>query len=76
MLEEINQIHPNIKLTFNHTSNPDEAKEHQCDYEFKTSIPFLDTPCSVKNGRIYTVSVLVRDPLPEGVPEGKARGNF
>ena len=54
MLEEINQIHPNIKLTINHTSNPVETKEDQCHCQFRTSIPFLDTLCSVKNGRIDT----------------------
>ena len=54
LFDEINQIHPTIKLTMNHTSIADEAPEVKCDCEEKSAIPFLDTLCSIKNGRIDT----------------------
>ena len=51
---EINQIHPSIKLTMNHTAIAGEAPGDKCDCEEKSAIPFLDTLCSIKNGKIDT----------------------
>ena len=51
---EINQIHPSIKLTMNHTAIAGEAPGDKCDCEKKSAIPFLDTLCSIKNGKIDT----------------------
>ena len=38
----------------NHTSIIGEAPENKCDCEIKSAIPFLDTLCSIKNGKIDT----------------------
>ena len=54
LFDEINLIHPSIKLTMNHTSIIGEAPENKCDCEIKSAIPFLDTLCSIKNGKIDT----------------------
>ena len=54
LLEEINKIHPQIRLTMSHTSVPGELLEDQCDCEKKSEIPFLDTLCSLKDGKIET----------------------
>ena len=54
LLEQINKLHPTIKLTLNHTSVPGEAKEDKCDCKSQDAIPFLDTLCTIKNGRIET----------------------
>ena len=35
-----------------HTSLENETKEDQCDCEIKSSIPFLDTSVSIKEGKI------------------------
>ena len=50
--DEINQLHPTLKFTMEHTSIPNEPKEDRCDCEFKSSIPFLDTSLSLENGKI------------------------
>ena len=52
MLEEINNIHPTLKFTFAHTTPEGEAAEDRCDCPVQKSIPFLDTSCSVEEGRI------------------------
>ena len=54
LLNEINQINPNIKLTMTHTSVPGEADQDKCDCLPVTSIAFLDTLCSNKDGKIQT----------------------
>jgi hypothetical protein len=54
LLEEINKIHPQINLTMSHTSVPGESIEDKCDCEPRSKIPFLDTLCSLKEGRIET----------------------
>ena len=51
---KVNQIHPTIKLTMNHTSIKDEPNEEKCDCEENFSIPFLDVSCSIKEGKIKT----------------------
>ena len=53
-LEEINQIHPNIKFTMDHTTPETEAKEDHCACERKNSVPFLDTLVSIENNQIKT----------------------
>ena len=50
----MNKIHPSIKLTMNHTSLAEENIENKCQCEEAYEIPFLDTLCSIKNGRIET----------------------
>ena len=44
LLKEINQLHPTIKLTMNHTSIPEEALEDKCDCKNQESIPFFRYP--------------------------------
>ena len=51
---DLNKIHPTIKFTINHTSNPYENSEERCDCTPQESIPFLDTLCSIKEGKIET----------------------
>ena len=48
LFNEINHIHPSIKLTMNHTSIVGKASEDKYDCEEKSAIPFLDTLCSIK----------------------------
>ena len=52
MFDEINEIHPNLKFTFNHTTPDEEAKEDRCNCMKKKAIPFLDTLLSIENGKI------------------------
>ena len=54
LLNDINQINPSINFTLTHTSVPGEADEDKCNCEPKSEIPFLDTMCSIKNGKIST----------------------
>ena len=54
LLKDINEIHPSIQFTMSHTSVVDEAIEDKCDCTPQTSIPFLDTLCSIQEGRIDT----------------------
>ena len=51
-MEKINQIHPQIKFTFSHTSPNDQ--EDNCSCSHKESLSFLDTSCSIENGTIQT----------------------
>ena len=48
----MNQIHPSLKFTLNHTSNGQESMEDRCPCVPSDSIPFLDTSLSVINGKI------------------------
>lgn len=50
--EEINQIHPNIKFTMDHTTPQFERQEDRCPCNPKSAVPFLDTSCSIKDGQI------------------------
>ena len=54
MFDEINKIHPSIKLTMNHTSIQNEPIEDRCDCPEIKSIPFLDTLCTIIDGKIDT----------------------
>ena len=49
--QEINKIHPAIQFTMQHTDNETEPEDNKCDCNPKKSIPFLDTSCSLKNGK-------------------------
>ena len=51
-LEDINQIHPNIKFTMKHTTNSLEVPEDRCDCTEEKSIAFLDTSLMIKNTKI------------------------
>ena len=50
--EEMNEIHPNLKFTFDLTTPQQEAEEDRCDCQVKNDISFLYTLLSIKNGRI------------------------
>ena len=50
--EEINQIHPTLKFTMCHTSVLTEPEQNRCTCNRTESIAFLDTSCSIKNGKI------------------------
>ena len=52
LFEAINQIHPTLKLTMQHTSIESEPEIDKCKCETRTSIPFLDTSCSIEGGQI------------------------
>ena len=41
LLEEINLVHPTIKLTLNHTTVPGEDSIDICDCKEEASLPFL-----------------------------------
>ena len=51
---EVNQIHPTIKMTINHTTPQSEIEEDRCSCEPQNSIPFLDVACSIREGQIET----------------------
>ena len=50
----MNQLHPTLKFTMNHTNPKDEKEEDKCDCKAQNSILFLDTSLSIENGRIET----------------------
>ena len=52
LFAEINLLHPTIKLTMNHTIRHNEPKYEQCECAPMLSIPFLDTMCTIKEGKI------------------------
>ena len=52
LFDEINTIHPNVKFTMSQTSLPEESEESRCSCPPQESIPFLDTSCKIKNGKI------------------------
>ena len=54
ILDDMNKIHQGIKFTLNHTSVPGEEEQDRCNCEPQFEIPFLDTLCSIQNGRIST----------------------
>ena len=54
LLKEINEIHPTMNLTFNHTTVPGERPEDKCDCKEQSDIPFLDTLCRIEDGKIET----------------------
>ena len=50
--DEINQIHPSLKFTMTHTSPSCETYEDKCQGEPLSSVPYLDTLCSIEKGKI------------------------
>ena len=52
--EEMNNIHPSVKFTMQHTTPDHEKPEDSCECEPLSSLPYLDTSCSIKNGQIIT----------------------
>ena len=52
LVEEMNKINPNIKFTMSHTSENDQVQP--CGCKPSESIPFLDTLCTIKNGKVIT----------------------
>ena len=54
LLEDINKINPSIELTMTHTSIQNEDIENKCECETLSCIPFLDTLCSIKDGKVET----------------------
>ena len=52
--DQMNKIHPSIKVTMSYTSVGEEHPNEKCECEELHAIPFLDTLCSIKDGRIET----------------------
>ena len=50
-LDELNQIHPTIKFTVNHTTLQNEEKS--CNCEPSETLAFLDTSTSIKENKIF-----------------------
>jgi hypothetical protein len=53
-LDEINTIHPTIKFTMSHTTPNDQELAPNCSCQKVNSIPYLDTSCEIKAGKIVT----------------------
>ena len=51
---EINNIHPTIKFTMSHTTPITEQQDPSCPCTPSESIPYLDTSCKIKQGKIIT----------------------
>ena len=52
-LEELNEIHPTIKFTMNHTlPYLKENNNPECDCGLSNSLAFLDTSCQISDGNI------------------------
>ena len=51
-IEEVNPIPPTLKFTISHTMITHVPDCDKCECEPLTSIPFLDTCLSIKNGKI------------------------
>ena len=54
MFNELNTIHPTIKFTMSHTTPATEEPHELCPCERVESIPFLDTLCTIKAGKVVT----------------------
>ena len=52
IFEEMNLVHPSIKFTMSHTSNNKEPNHLKCSCPPQDCIPFLDTSCQIRDGRI------------------------
>ena len=52
MWDEMNKIHPSVKFTLQHTTPDKEDIEDRCECIASSSVPFLDTSVSLKQGRI------------------------
>ena len=54
LFEELNKIHPKIKFTMTLTTPEFQSTHDQCSCEPIISIAFLDTLCTIKEGKIET----------------------
>ena len=53
--EELNQVHPTMKFTMTHTTPKlNQIRASECDCPQIEAIPFLDTLCQIKEGKICT----------------------
>ena len=52
LFNEMNAIHPSIKLSMSHTLNKFEDASTQCDCQDRDSILFLDTLYKIASGRL------------------------
>ena len=53
--EELNQVHPTMKFTMTHTTPKlNQIRAPECDCPQIEAIPFLDTLCQIKEGKICT----------------------
>ena len=59
LLNDINQIHENIKFTMSHTK---PAGASGCECEEQTTIPFLDTALEIKDGKKQVSAAVLRPP--------------
>ena len=48
----MNKLHPSVKFTLQHTTPDKEAPENNCDCIKLSSVPFLDTSVSIKEGTL------------------------
>ena len=46
--QKMNEIHPSVKFTMQHTTIPNENVDDRCDCEAASGVPYLDTCCSIK----------------------------
>ena len=51
-LDEINTIHPTIDFTMSYTTPKDQELASNCSCQKVKSIPYLDTSCEIKAGKI------------------------
>ena len=49
---QMNKIHPSVEFTMQHTTPGKENPDDHCECEKVNSVPFLDTSCSIKKGKI------------------------
>ena len=50
--QKMNKLHPSVEFTLQHTTPEKESPDDHCECERVTSVPFLDTSCSIKKGQI------------------------
>ena len=52
LFDLMNLIHPSVKFTLQHTTPDSEKPEDHCEYSNETSVPYLNTSCSIRDGQI------------------------
>ena len=55
--EKINNIHPNMKFVMHHTTPESELIQQQCQCQPIESVPFLDTACSIEEGKVFFIYI-------------------
>ena len=50
--QKMNKLHPSVKFTLQHTTPEKESPDDHCECERVTSVPYLDTSCSIKKVQI------------------------